>query len=93
VLLAPLVVPGIGLLLAAGAFAAGGAIGGGLIGMLVEAGHEEDEAQAIASEVKSGKYIVTLHTTDNPFAAEMALRNAGAENVYVSTPRPSATVS
>ena len=94
VLLAPLLIPGVGVLLAAGAFAASGAIGGGLIGMLVEAGHEEDEAHVIASAVKSGKYIVTVHTKGNTIMAETALRNAGAENIYVSsTSSPTTPVS
>jgi uncharacterized membrane protein len=92
VLLAPLLIPGAGLLLAAGAFAVSGALGGSLIGMLVEAGHTKDEAEAIASEVKSGKYVVTVHTkdADADLRAELELRKAGAENIVVSQARPSA---
>ena len=95
VLLAPLLIPGAGLLLAAGAFAVSGALGGSLIGMLVEAGHSEDEANAIASAVKSGKYVVTVHTkdADADLRAEVALRSAGAENIVVSQARPSAATA
>ena len=80
---ATLLVPGVGLVLVAGELVTGGALTGGLIGALVKAGHRADQAEELVEQVKSGRYLIVVHT-DDTLRAETVLRNAGAEQVHAS---------
>src|SRR6185437_16579025 len=81
--LATLLMPELGLILVAGQLVTGGALAGGLIGALVKAGHSRDQADALVEHLKSGRYLVVVHTNDTQ-RAETVLRNAGATDVHVS---------
>ena len=84
--LAPLVLPGIGLLVVAGELATGGALAGGLVGALIKAGHSADQAEELVEQVRSGRYLVSVHTgdRDQTVRAETVLLNAGAGQVHAS---------
>ncbi|HWE64188.1 MAG TPA: general stress protein [Chloroflexota bacterium] len=86
VALTSFVLPGVGVLLTAGALVPGGALTGGLIGALVKAGHSTEQAQALEEQVRSGRFLVTVHTTDTDetLRAQAALEDAGAEQVYTN---------
>jgi hypothetical protein len=79
-----LLMPEVGVVLVAGELVTGGAITGGLIGALVKAGHSNDQAEALAEHVKSGKYLVIVHATAGAMRAETVLRNAGAHEVHTT---------
>jgi outer membrane lipoprotein SlyB len=85
-IIAPLVLPGIGLLVA-GPLALGGALAGGLIGAFSNAGYTPEQARLLAERVEAGRYAVVVHTTDDMLRAETALRNAGAEDVHTTSER------
>lgn len=63
-----ILVPGLGTLLVAGPFAAlmgaAGAVGGGLIGFLIDAGISEDQARAFEDAVRRGEVLVVV-TSDS----------------------------
>ncbi|HWE63536.1 MAG TPA: hypothetical protein VHB98_17625, partial [Chloroflexota bacterium] len=84
--LAPVLLPGAVLLVAAGELVTGGALAGGLIGALVRMGHSTEQAEALVEQVKSGRYLVTVRAADADAAlqAETVLQNAGAEQVHTS---------
>lgn len=79
-IIAPLALPGIGLLVA-GPLALGGALAGGLIGAFSNAGYTPEQARLLAERVEAGQYAVVVHTVDEALRAETVLRNAGAEDV------------
>lgn len=79
-----IVVPGVGLL-AAGPIVAilsgvgVGAAAGGLSGALISAGFAVDEAKHYENEIKHGKAVIVVHTTDEMVnAARSALRRNNA---------------
>ena len=78
-----LLLPEVGLILVAGQLVTGGALAGGLIGALVKAGHSRIQAESVVEQLKSGRYLVVVHTEDT-LRAETVLRNAGARDVHVS---------
>ncbi len=83
IIIAPLVLPGIGLLVA-GPLAIGGALAGGLIGAFSNMGYSPEQARLLAERVEAGRYAVVVHTTDEILRAETTLRNAGAEDVHTT---------
>ena len=83
VAVATLVLPPVGLLVA-GPLAFSGALTGGLIGALVDLGHDPGQAEDLTEQVRSGRYLVVVHRAADPLHAETVLRNAGAEDVKIS---------
>jgi uncharacterized membrane protein len=83
VAVATLVLPPVGLLVA-GPLAFSGALTGGLIGALVDLGHDPGQAEDLAEQVRSGRYLVVVHQPTDSLHAETVLRNAGAEDVKIS---------
>ena len=79
-----IVVPGSGLLVvgplvAALSGAGAGAAAGGLSGALISAGFAVDEAKRYEEEIKQGKAVIVVHTTDEMAqAARVALRSGNA---------------
>ncbi len=85
---AGLAVPGIGPILAAGPIIAAlggagiGAVAGGVIGALTEAGIPEDEAHYYAEGVRRGQVLVTVHTDESHAEqARQVLDSSGAVDV------------
>lgn len=78
------VVPGSGLLavgplVAAISGAGAGAIAGGVSGALISAGFAVDEAKRYEEEIRHGKAVIVVHTTDEMAqAARVALRGSNA---------------
>jgi hypothetical protein len=70
------------LVLVAGQLVTGGALTGGLIGALVKLGHTSVQAEALVEHLKSGRYLIIVHTEDTQ-RAETVLRNAGATDVHL----------
>jgi hypothetical protein len=79
-----LLLPEVGLVLVAGQLVTGGALAGGLVGALLRAGHSRVQAEALVEHLKSGRYLLIVHTEDTE-RAETVLRNAGATDVHVGT--------
>lgn len=79
-----MVVPGSGLLavgplVAAFSGAGAGAAAGGLSGALISAGFAVDEAKRYEEEIRHGKAVIVVHTTDEmAHAARVALRSSNA---------------
>ncbi len=85
---AGLAVPGIGPILVAGPILAAlggagiGAVAGGVIGALTEAGVPEDEAHYYAEGVRRGQVLVTVHTDESRAdQARQVLDSSGAVDV------------
>jgi hypothetical protein len=78
-----ILLPELGPILVVGELVTGGALTGGLIGALVKVGHHEDQAEELVEQVKSGRYLVVVHTVET-LRAETVLRNAGADLVHTS---------
>ena len=78
-----LLIPEIGLVLVAGQLVTGGALAGGLIGALVKLGHSPVQAEALVEQLRSGRYLIIVHTEDAQRAGTV-LRNAGATDVHLS---------
>jgi len=84
-----LAIPGVGPLIAAGPIMAalsGAAIGastGGLIGGLVGLGIPEIEAKRYEGKLKTGNYLIAVHTrnSDEEKVAKEIFKNAGAEDI------------
>jgi hypothetical protein len=80
------VIPAIGPILAVGPLAAalisaaGGAAAAGLAGALIGWGVPEEEANFYESEVKAGRYVVTIKDADDSDAAWKILHRGGAYN-------------
>jgi len=80
-----IVVPGSGLLVAGPLFAAltgagAGAIAGGLSGALISAGFAVDEAKKYEEEIRHGKAVIVINTTDEMAeAAKVALHSSHAK--------------
>jgi hypothetical protein len=70
--------PEVGLVLVAGQL-----VTGGLIGALVKLGHTNEQAEALVEQLKSGRYLIIVHT-DDAQRAETVLRNAGATDMHLS---------
>jgi hypothetical protein len=83
---ATLLLPELGLILVVRELVTCGALAGGLIGALTKVGHHEDQAEELVERVKSGRYLIIVHTPDT-LRAETVLRNAGADLVHTG-PRP-----
>jgi hypothetical protein len=87
------IIPVIGPILAIGPLAAallsaaGGAAAGGLVGGLIGLGLSEDEAKYYEGEVKSGRFLVTVHTTNRFDEAWNILHGLGAYNHATATSR------
>lgn len=81
--LGTVLLPELGAILVVGELVTGGALTGGLIGALMRAGHHEAQAEELVEQVKSGRYLVTVHTPED-LRAETVLRNEGADLVHVS---------
>ena len=80
--LAPLVLPGLGLLLVAGPLAFSGALAGSVVGGLIGAGHEAGDAETREEQLRAGRYLVVAHT-DSP-QARTVFELAGAAGVRVT---------
>jgi len=87
--LAAFAVPGIGPILAIGPLAAAlggaamGAVAGGIVGALAEAGVPEDRARHFQQRILHGDVVLTLHTNnEGARRAETALSRTGAREVY-----------
>ncbi len=80
---APLVLPGVGLLVA-GPLTLGGALAGGLIGAFSKAGYSPEQSHLLAERVEAGRYVVVVHTDEDVLRAKTTLRNAGAEDVHTT---------
>jgi len=81
-----LAIPGIGPLLAAGPIAAAltGAVTGGVAGGLLDFGIPAERSRYYENEVKSGKILAVVHTSDNKTNdAATVLRRYGASDVEV----------
>ncbi len=84
-----LAIPGVGPLIAAGPIMAalsGAAIGGtagGVVGGLIGLGIPEIEAKRYEEKLKSGHYLIAVHThtDDEEDRAEEIFKNAGAEDI------------
>jgi len=80
------VIPVIGPVLAVGPLAAAlisaasGAVAAGLIGALMDAGLSEEEAAFYESEVREGRYVVTVYDAEDPAKAWDVLHRVGAYN-------------
>lgn len=87
-----LAIPGVGPLIAAGPIMAalsGAAIGGtagGVVGGLIGLGIPEIEAKRYEAKLKSGNYLVAVHTHDDDQEdrAEKIFKDAGAEDITSS---------
>ncbi|MGI8957277.1 MAG: hypothetical protein ACR2II_10245 [Chthoniobacterales bacterium] len=88
-----LAIPGVGPLIAAGPIMAalsGAAIGGatgGLVGGLIGLGIPEIEAKRYEEKLKSGNYLVAVHThnSEEEDRAEQIFKDAGAEDITSSS--------
>lgn len=89
---APLMLPGIGLIIAAGPIAgalaglgAGGAVGG-IIGALIGMGIPEYEAKRYEEGIKGGGVLLSVHcdTPEEAKAAEGVLEMSGAQGISVA---------
>jgi len=76
--------PGAGLVFAAGPILLSGALGGGLIGWATSEGFQPEQAEQIAESHKAGRYLVVVHGNPDVGRVTSALENAGAEDVHVS---------
>ena len=90
---ATVAVPGLGALLAAGAFVAAvggaglGAAAGGLLGMLVEHGLSHEEAEYYHEQVRLGSTLVTVRDRARADDAQAILAKHGAHD-YHTRPAP-----
>ena len=88
-----LAIPGVGPLIAAGPIMAalsGAAVGGatgGLVGGLIGLGIPEIEAKRYDQKLRSGHYLIAVHTRDDDEEdrAEEIFKNAGAEDITTSS--------
>ncbi|HHX94592.1 MAG TPA: hypothetical protein GX691_02030 [Clostridia bacterium] len=81
-----LAIPGIGPIVAAGPISGilAGAASGGIAGGLLDWGIPEEESRQIESEVKQGKVLVAVSSSqDKVDRAEKILRDHGGENIKV----------
>ena len=81
-----LAIPGIGPIVAAGPISGilAGAASGGVAGSLLDWGIPEGESKQIESEIKQGKLMVAVNSSqENVSKAERILRDHGAERVKV----------
>lgn len=78
-----LMIPGFGLLAAAGPIAGllTGATAGGIIGALVDYGIPEDEASAYEYDLQNGKVVWTMQVEDGHEEIKEILRENGAQKV------------
>ncbi|NLJ99946.1 MAG: DUF1269 domain-containing protein [Clostridia bacterium] len=79
-----LAIPGIGPIIAAGPISGvlSGALTGGVAGGLLDWGIPEDEGRKIEEDVKQGKIVVAINTSEGKVdKAQDILGNHGAENV------------
>lgn len=83
-----LVLPGIGMVLAAGPLLLSGALVGGLVGALARLGFSDEHAEDLAERLKAGRFLVVVHPDGHTAQAESELMNAGAEDVRVSDSSP-----
>lgn len=88
-----LAIPGVGAFIAAGPImaalsgAAVGAATGGVVGGLIGMGIPEIEAKRYEEKLKTGNYLIAVHTHDGKEKdrAEKIFEDAGAEDISVST--------
>jgi len=81
-----LAIPGLGPIIAAGPISGllAGATTGGVAGGLLDWGIPEEEGQQIEEEVKQGKILVAVNSSEDKIdKAQQILRNHGAENIKV----------
>ncbi len=86
-----LAVPGVGPLLALGAWSPLfiGGVMGGLVGFLTSQGIPKEQAEQYAERVRAGAFLVAVHPTGGrEVAAEQILKDAGAEGPIRHTVRP-----
>jgi hypothetical protein len=86
-----LAVPGVGPLLALGAWSPIflGSVLGGMVGFLTAQGVPKEEAEQYADRVRAGAYLVAVHpSAGREFEAEMLLKDAGAEGPITHTNKP-----
>lgn len=77
-------IPGVGTAIGAGIIAgsiASGAFAGGLVGPLVSLGVDEDQAQFLEEEFRSGSIILTVHTEDRAEEAHEILEQHGGHTL------------
>lgn len=88
-----LAIPGLGPFIAAGPIMAalsGSAIGGSmglLVGTLIGSGIREDEAKIYESELKAGKFLISVHTDDDTEIkrANEIMKKEGAKNISTTS--------
>ena len=80
-----LAIPGFGPIIALGPLAATltAAAGGGIVGALVDFGIPEQQSKHYEQEVKQGKYLTVLKTTQDARKAERCLQDQGATDVRI----------
>lgn len=89
---ASLLIPGLGLVTAAGVMAAtltgllAGSVTGGLIGAFTSMGLPEEEARYYESEVTAGRIVVTVNAPGRQREASAVLRSAGAIETQLRNP-------
>lgn len=84
-----IVLPGIGMVLAAGPLLLSGALVGGLAGALIQLGFSDEHAEYLTERLKSGRFLVIVHPDGQMAQAESALMNAGADDVRATDGQPS----
>ena len=59
-----------------------GALVGGAIGLLTALGMNQSHAEYLTEQIRSGHYLVIVHTADREAEATSILENAGASDVH-----------
>jgi hypothetical protein len=72
----------VGLLIAGPLLVLTGAIVGGAVGLLTALGATQKQAEHLTEQVRSGRYMIVVHTTARDAEATSILENAGAHEVH-----------
>ncbi len=59
-----------------------GAVVGGVFGLMTTLGASHEHAEYLTERIRSGHYMVIVHTADNVPTAESILENAGGTDVH-----------
>jgi len=60
----------------------GRAVVGGVFGLMTTLGASHEHAEYLTERIRSGHYMVIVHTADNVPTAESILENAGGTDVH-----------
>jgi hypothetical protein len=71
-----------GFLIAGPLFLLTGAVFGGVIGLLTALGATQQHAEYLTEQVRSGRFLVMVHTSGRDAEATSILENAGASEVH-----------